>query len=31
MYTRPLDVRALLREAAARVDVQSPGTGPQDL
>jgi catechol 2,3-dioxygenase len=31
MYTRPLDVRALLREAPSRVDVQSPGTGPRDL
>jgi catechol 2,3-dioxygenase len=31
MYTRPLDVRALLREAPARDDVSSPGTGPRDL
>ena len=31
MYTRPLDVRALLREAPARIDVQPPGTGPRDL
>jgi catechol 2,3-dioxygenase len=31
MYTRALDVRALLREAPARVDVTAPGTGPRDL
>ena len=31
MYTRPLDVRALLREAPARIDVQPLGTGPRDL
>jgi len=31
MYTRPLDVRALLREAPARIEVQAPGTGPRDL
>ena len=31
MYTRPLDVRALLREAPARLDIQPPGTGPRDL
>ena len=31
MFTRPLDVRALLREAPARADVQPPGTGPRDL
>jgi catechol 2,3-dioxygenase len=30
MYTRPLDVRGLLREAAP-VDLVSPGTGPRDL
>ena len=27
MYTRPLDVRALLREAQAAVEARSPGTG----
>jgi len=31
MYTRPLDVRALLREAPVRIEVQAPGTGPRDL
>jgi len=31
MYTRPLDVRALLRDAHAAVEVHSPGPGPQDL
>src|SRR5687767_4841557 len=31
MYTRPLDVRALLREAPTRADVQPAGTGPRDL
>jgi len=31
MFTRPLDVRALLREAHATVDASSPGTGPRDL
>ena len=31
MYTRPLDVRALLREAPARADVQPAGTAPRDL
>ena len=31
MYTRPLDVRALLRDAHAAVETWSPGPGPQDL
>jgi catechol 2,3-dioxygenase len=31
MFTRPLDIRALLREAPVRADVAAPGTGPRDL
>jgi catechol 2,3-dioxygenase len=31
MYTRPLDVQALLREAHAAVEAHSPGPGPRDL
>jgi len=31
MHTRPLDVRALLRDAHGSVEARSPGPGPRDL